>query len=273
MKRKSLVSQAFSNLGKMRGCGKLTREKNLGNIARFLNLVEDKYGLERLTSLKTKHIEGVFNELRESGLSASTLSAYATAARIIARMIGKENIVPRTNSELGASRAGERLKPTETDLQQQLLIQNRLYEKAQWLGLAHELRLLFGLRTKESLLSNQTVERNGKQYLLVRGTKGGRLREVEVRTDDQRKIIERIRRYIEENGGNSIIPPEFDLRRAYNCQKNALYSVGARRKLKTNAHALRHAYAQNRDQETNNRSLVAEELGHSRRDVVSHYAK
>ena len=94
------------------------------------------------------------------------LASYATAARSIAHAIGKDNIVPRTNNELNISRAGDRLKPVQTDKDAIKRTISQLYAKETWLGLAAEMRLEFGLRAKESLLSNEV--KNGRLY--VRGT-------------------------------------------------------------------------------------------------------
>ncbi|GKT29461.1 hypothetical protein ADUPG1_001195, partial [Aduncisulcus paluster] len=89
-----------------------------------------------------------------------------------------------------------------------------LYEEGRWLGLAHDMRENFGLRAKESLLSNE-IKGN---RLIVKGAKGGRPRSVEILTEKQWETID----------GQQIVK-------------------GLSRK------------------------DVAEELGHGREEVVSHY--
>ncbi|NCC60287.1 MAG: hypothetical protein EOM12_04965 [Verrucomicrobiae bacterium] len=269
---KSLTSQL--KIGKFHSKSNLTSQKNLGNIFRILNKVQEKFGIEKIENLKTNHFEKVFQDLKDKGLSNSTLSGYATAARMIAESIGKQNIFPRDNKDMGISRAGERLQPQECNIEKQQDIRGNLYDRAQFLGLAHDMRKEFGLRAKESLLSNKiSVHADGKQYLVVDGSKGGRPREVEIKNDGQREIISKVQQYIKENGLKSIIPKELNLKQAYDLQKNSLKEFGATRHDGSNAHALRHEWAQKEIANGENRTKVAEELGHGRTDVISHYVR
>jgi len=66
------------------------------------------------------------------------------------------------------------------------------------------------------------------------------------------------------------MPANLTRAQAYNTQKNTLHQLGATRATAANMHALRHAYAQDRAQVIDRKTL-AEELGHGREDVVSHY--
>ncbi|NCD17935.1 MAG: hypothetical protein EOL91_11640 [Actinobacteria bacterium] len=269
---KSLTSQI--KMGKNYSKSNLTNQKNLGNMARLLDKIQEKFHLEKIENLKTNHFKEVFQDLKDKGLSNSTLSGYATAARVIAESIGKQNIFPRDNKDMGISRAGERLQPQECNLEKQQEIRENLYDKAQFLGLAHDMRKEFGLRVKESLLSNKlSVHADGKKYLVVEGSKGGRPREVEIKTDKQREIISKVQEYIKENGLKSIIPKELNLKQAYDFQKNTLKEFGATRQDGSNAHALRHEWAQKEIGNGENRTKVAEELGHGRPEVISHYVR
>jgi hypothetical protein len=271
MKKLKLSQQAKNCIGKDWSKGSLTRLKNLANLKRFTERVEKKYGLQDINNLKTKHVTGVFKDLIKEQKSASTLSGYATIARKLASAIGKKNIVPRTNKELGFSRAGTRLQPQTADREKLNDIRYGLYEKAKWLGLAHDLRSQFGLRAKESLLSSKTFEKNGIHLLKVEGTKGGRSRSIEIRTEAQQQLISDLKEYIDNSGGKSILPPEKSLKNCYDLQKNTLASLGAKRSQGTNAHALRHDYVQNRSDITE--IQLAEEIGHGRTEVLSHYKK
>jgi hypothetical protein len=194
---------------------------------------------------------------------------------MIAAEIGKDNIVARDNAAYGISRAGTRLQPIEANRAAMADIQAQLYTRAEWLGLAAEMRAQFGLRAGESIRwQGVVVERpDGTQAIKLDradGTKGGRYREVPIRTPEQRQLIERVRGYIRAHGQRSLIPRNMTYRQAYTVQRNALYQAGARRAAGTNAHAARHAYAQDRAAVAD-RATVAEELGHGREEVVSHY--
>jgi site-specific recombinase XerD len=259
--------QAEKLLGKNRRASKLTQYKNAGQVRRLCDVIQQKYGLEKLRNLKTKHILGAFDELEKQELSPSSRASYATAARTIASAIGKENIVPRSNKELGISRAGDRLKPINANMSKSHSIRDQLYQKEEWLGLAAEMRELFGLRAKESLLSHKVEKGN----LVVNGSKGGRPRTIKIRSEAQQDIIKRVQHHIEANGKTSLIPSNLDLKQGLKKQANILHRLGATKENSAHAHALRHHYAQQQIQEGLSKKDVSEALGHSREEIVAHY--
>nr|WP_321513166.1 tyrosine-type recombinase/integrase [uncultured Pseudodesulfovibrio sp.] len=262
-----LKYQAAKLLGKNRRAGVLTQQKNAGQIKRLCDLIQKKYGLQNLRNLKTKHIEGVFNDMSKEGLSPSTRAAYGTAARRIAEAIGKQNIVARSNKELGVSRAGDRIKPVTADMEEIRNITEQLYEKEEWLGLASKMRIEFGLRAKESLLSHEI--NNGA--LVVKGSKGGRPRKVPIRNEAQRELIKRVHTHIEREEKNTLVPTDLSLKQGLKKQANALHRIGATKENNAHAHAARHKYAQSLAELGTSRTDISEELGHGREEVVSHY--
>jgi len=266
-----LHMQILKNYRKMRGRSTLTVQKNRGNIVRFCKLVYKLYGLEHIHHLSQKHVVGVFQHLRQKGLSKSTLASYATAARLIAEHIGKPEIVP-SNKELGAHRSiEERYKPVIPNERKIQAIREALYQKATWLGLAHDMRTAFGLRTKESLLSAETVNENGQRYLIVRGAKGGKPRKIPITTKEQEETIARVHQFLKENPEwISLIPPEMTLKEAWHYQKNVLYAIGATKANNANAHSLRHRFASNMLIVLEPKEL-AKTLGHGRTCVLKHY--
>lgn len=264
-----LQHQIENLLGKNRRQSTATQYKNRGQIKRLCKLIQRKYGLENIKNLKTKHVTGAIQDLKNAGKSPTTLASYATAARTIAYTIGKQNIVPRTNRELGISRRGDRLKPVITNVKHLRVITNALYARDEWLGLASEMREKFGLRVRESLLSHEIKE----NALVVKGAKGGRPRTVPIRTEDQRELLQRIQNYINLHDQRSLIPNRFDLKKGLKYQANALEVLGANKKNATHAHAARHYYAQQLAEMGLSKRQISEELGHGREEVVSHYIK
>ncbi len=230
-------------------------------------MIEKKYGLENVRNLKTKHIHGIFSDLRKTDKAPTTLASYATAAREIACAIGKENIVPRHNKELGASRAGNRLKPVMANTTHIKDITEQLYQKAEWLGLAAEMRAEFGLRAQESLLSHE-IENN---RLVVKGAKGGRPRFIGITTSEQLSLIKRVKDHLGENNKSSLIPSELTLKQGLKKQSNTLHRLGATKRNRAHAHASRHNYAQQLSNHGVSRNDISQILGHGREEVVSHY--
>jgi site-specific recombinase XerD len=236
-------------------------------------MIEKKFGLEKIENLKTKHIVAILEDMKNNK-SASTLESYASAGRELARAIGKANLLPRDNASLGISRPNsDRCRPVApAEPERMAEIRALLAARGEWLALAHDLRSQFGLRAKESLLSVEVMRHpDGREALAVRGAKGGRPREIPIRTDAQRSVVEAVQRYVAEHGQRSLIPPGMALEQAYRLQRDALSQAGARRADGTHAHAQRHAYAQRRIAEGASAAEVMQELGHGREDVIAAY--
>ena len=128
------------------------------------------------------------------------------------------------------------------------------------------MRQAFGLRSQESLLSvDVTTKPDGSQTLRVTGCKGGRDRDVPIRTDQQRETINRVQQHVRDNGQKTLIPNNLLLEQGYDAQANALSDVGAVKKDSTNAHAARHNYAQERIKEGADRLTVAADTAQATR--------
>ncbi len=237
-----LTNEARKLIGKNWGKSSLTRQKLLQNVRSIANNMASQ-GLQHIDNMKFKHVERFFDSLKEKELSASTMQNYATAMRVIASAIGKPAIVPETNKALGISRT-DRYQPISANVDKIATIRDQLALRDERLVAAFDMRDAFGLRSKESLLSKQVIERDGKQYLNVEGTKGGRPRLIEIENEQQRQAIEQVQRIINTQGTTSIIPKDIDLKKFYNYQKNTLSALGARRADCSNMHAQRHSFAQ-----------------------------
>ncbi len=263
--------QVLPRLSKIRSKGNLTIQKIKGDVVRLCKLIHQLYGLEQLAHLSRKHVLGAFEVLRARNLSKSTLASYATAARYIANFIGKPDIVP-SNQELGiVRRIEDRYRPIKPDQEKLRLIREQLYEHAEWLGLAHDMREAFGLRSKESLLSVNSISLNNIELLVVRGAKGGRPRTIPIVTQRQRIAYNAVRQFLQRNPGwTSLIRSAMDLKQALHFQKNVLYALGATKENRANAHALRHGFAQEMINHLTPQELV-DILGHGRMAVLKHY--
>src|ERR1039458_6287884 len=113
-----------------------------------------------------------------------------TAVRVIATAIGKQNIVQRTNADYGIERV--RINPQMVNHDRMVEVREAISSRADqgdkvalMVRAADSLRLSYGLRAKESLLSCKVEEINGKLFLTVAGAKGGRPRELEARNEAQ----------------------------------------------------------------------------------------
>ncbi|MDA8412677.1 MAG: integrase domain-containing protein [Desulfobacteraceae bacterium] len=276
---KKIELQATHCIGKERHAGDKTHTEHLGSLARVGEWLESKYGLDNIKHLKSHMVQTFFRE--HAHLSPSTLEKYATAFRLIAKDIDKENIVPRSNKELGGRTAAERYAPKAGNAEKLDSVREKLVEMAsmdqdkRYLVAAHDMRQAFGLRSAESLASCRVVERDGRQFLAPDMTKGGRGREIEIKTQQQRDAVAAVRALASEYGkpSGSMLPPSKSWEQCLNQQRNTMSKLGATKANNANMHVNRHVWAQDQLKSGESRKDTAEALGHGRQEVVYHYAK
>jgi site-specific recombinase XerD len=267
---RDLEYQARQLIGKNYGVAKATTEKLLSNVKSITNFLVNQYGLQKIGDVKTKMVNAYFENMKSAGYAASTMQSHAAAWRTIAEAVGKRNIVPRTNAQLGVERA-DRYAPKFANAERIENIRSALYTKSENLGVAHDLREAFGLRAMESIRSCKVELVDGKEFLCVEGAKGGRPRSIQIETEQQRIAIARVQAIAERQGTPGLIPADKTLKEFYNLQKNTLHNLGATKAQNANMHALRHDYAQRLAKSGINDKVIAERLGHNREEVVKHY--
>jgi len=266
-----LQVEAHRLIGKNWSNASLTREKLLGNIDRICEFVAEK-GMQHIKHIDGSFVTEFFERQQEKGLVPSTIAGYGTAMRAIASGIGKQNIVPRENANLGGSRKGTRLNPSTPDVPKMLEVREKLYQKAEWLGIASDIRTVFGVRPKESLMSKTTfTDKVGRTLYEIEGAKTGRPRNLTVDSVEKAAVVAQIREYMVKTGHKSIMPSSLTLKQACKFQSNTLNRIGATKANNANAYQWRHAYAQALDIAGVNRALIASDLGHGRIEVLSHY--
>ena len=157
------------------------------------------------------------------------------------------------------------------------------------MAMALRLEAAFGLRREEAIkFTPARDDRGGRIRLKGSTTKGGRPREVPVRHDAQRALLDEARRLV---GSGAQIPPERTYKQQLKVYESQTRDAGLYR-----MHGLRHSYALERYEEitgwkapaaggpprrsltgarrridTAARQMIAEELGHSRLGVAGVY--
>jgi len=274
---KNMEYQATHCIGKERHVGDKTHTEHLGSLARIGRWLETRYGLNDIRNTKSHMLQTFFKE--HAHLASSTLEKYATAFRLIASSIGKENIVPRSNSALGGRTAAERYVPKSGDAERLDAIRSKLVEMAvkdpdkRYLVAAHDMRQAYGLRPAESLASCRIIQRDGKQFLAPDMTKGGREREVEIKTAAQRDAVAAVRTLASEYGkpSGSMLPPKMSWQQCYNQQKNIMSKLGATKANGAHMHVNRHNWAKEQLKNGDSKEQVANAMGHGREEVIKHY--
>jgi integrase len=240
----------------------------------------------RPQSLKPKHVEALVTHWQTQKLSPGTIKNRLSQLRWWAGVIGKPAIIARSNDHYHIERrvyvTGEN-KAREIDAQKLAKVTD------EFTRLSLQLQQAFGLRREEAIkFSPLYADRGDKLVLKGSWTKGGKPREIPVRDDAQRQLLDDVRRVV---GRGALIP----------CNKNYVQQLRTYERNTVKAgldknHGLRHAYAQRRyeeitgwtcpavggpdrktltlaqrEQDCNARQTVSGELGHARQSIVAVY--
>ncbi|MGH8296657.1 MAG: phage integrase N-terminal domain-containing protein [Steroidobacteraceae bacterium] len=272
-----------------------TRDKRADVLyAGFKRLHELNFRLETVMSLRGKHIEALVKDWHERGLSASTLQNNLSIFRTFAEWIGKAGMVrgiehylgPGTAARSSIARQDRSWSGQGIDVAAKI---EQVRNRDERVALQLELQLAFGLRAREAMQLRPHLADKGTYLGITHGTKGGRDRVEPIRTPEQRALLERAKTFCA-TPSSSTSDPQRKLHQWKNHYYHVVRSRGVTRKEGIPSHGLRHAYAHvryreltgsdspvqggvpvDRDVDRAARSVVAEELGHSREGVTTHY--
>lgn len=237
-------------------------------------------------SLRPKHVEALVKHWLEARVAVGTIKNRMAAIRWWATKVNRWNVVARSNDHYGIPRrqyANSANRATALDKDRLARITD------QCVRMSLELQREFGLRREEAIKIRPVLADKGDMlWLKPSWTKGGRAREIPIRTAAQRELLDRARTLA---GKGSLIPAE----KNYRAQKNRYEGQCIRAGL-CKMHGLRHAYAQRRFEEiagfpaplaggpkraalTNDqraldkkaRAVISTELGHDREQVTVTY--
>jgi site-specific recombinase XerD len=262
--------------------------------AGFKRLHELTFRMEAVTSLRGKHIAALAKDWEARGLSGSTLQNNLSIFRTFAEWIGKAGMVRGIEHYLGSGMAARSSIAREdkswstrgVDVAAKI---ERIRQKDARVALQLELQLAFGLRAREAMQLRPQIADRGTYLSITHGTKGGRDRVEPIRTPEQRALLDRAKTFCPTKS-SSTSDPQRKLAQWKNHYYQVVRSCGITRKDGITSHGLRHQYANERFQELTGadspvrggatvdreadhaaREIVAEELGHSRADVTTHY--
>ncbi len=246
------------------------RKVMLKQIAQQLNQLG--YKKMRSSSLKPKHVVALValwktevSPQTKKPISIGTIKNRMCAMRWWAEKIGKQNVIPRTNEELGIANRVLVSKENKAF--------NLDYKKVETLPrhirLSLRLQEQFGFRREEAakIIPGDAI-RKDQIVLKPSWTKGGRKRSVPIVTDEQRKLVRDLERYVATNGKASLIPPSINYERYLSHREHHITSIGIRA-----THGLRHHYAQQRYLALTNGLLPRKLGGPLRREMTDEEKK
>ncbi len=213
------------------------RERVLTLVANQLN--ELGYTQMHARSLKPKHVEALVRHWLESGIGAGTIKNRMAALRWWAARVGKSSVIARSNDHYGLPRR----RSSSGANRAKELDQHKLAKITDpHVRMSLELQREYGLRREEAIkIRPHLADKGDVLWLKPSWTKGGRQREIPIRTPGQRTVLERAKALA---GKGSLIPSH----KTY-VQQLRLYEGQCLRAGLSRMHGLRHAYAQRRFEE------------------------
>ena len=258
---------------------------------RVLDLVASQLhelGYRHMTaaSLKPKHVEGLVERWKAEDLAVGTIKNRMAELRWWAEKIGKQNVIARDNDHYGI---GNRTYVTNVSKARELSGSDLSRITDPYTRMSLRLQAAFGLRRGESIkIRPEWADRGDKLALKDTWTKGGRPREIPIRNDEQRQVLDEAKALA---GRGSLIPAERSyvdqLRRfEHQCAAAGVHRI----------HGHRHQYAQTRYRELTGwaapaaggprskdltpsqreadreaRLTISQELGHEREQITAVY--
>ena len=260
------------------------RERSLCLIADQLR--ELGYRHMAAASLKSKHVERLVERWQSEGLAVGTIKNRMAELRWWAEKIGKQNVVARDNSHYGIE---NRKYVTNVSKARELTAGDLSRITDPYSQMSLRLQAAFGLRRGESIkIKPEWADRGNQLALKDTWTKGGRAREIPIRNEDQRRLLEEAKAL---TGRGSLIPAthtyaEHLQRFEHQCAVAGIHRI----------HGHRHQYAQTRYRELTGwsapaaggprarelsaaqrpidreaRLTISEELGHEREQISAVY--
>ncbi|GMU47769.1 MAG: hypothetical protein AMXMBFR26_25510 [Porticoccaceae bacterium] len=203
-------------------CSVATRHDR-GNIIKlaFAQLWQMGYQLDTPRGLGGRHIQALMKRWDEEGIAIITLHNRLSSLRTFASWIGKQGMV----LDIGEYLPNRDLRRTTVAKHNRAWLPNGIdpqviiagaRELNERLALMLSLQDAFGLRAKEAIEMRPAycLVESGKAIEIYEGTKGGRLRRIDIDTDYKRQMFEWARQVAATNRTGRIRWPELTWRQA-----------------------------------------------------------
>lgn len=190
-------------------------------------------------SLKPKHVEGLVERWQAEGLAVGTIKNRMAELRWWAEKIGKQNVIERANGLYGI---GNRQYVTNVSKAREMSGSELRRITDPFTAMSLRLQAAFGLRRGESIkIRPEWADRGNHLALKDTWTKGGRAREIPIRNEEQRHVLDDAKLLA---GRGSLIPADRSYVEQLHRFEHQCAAAGVHR-----IHGHRHQYAQVRYRE------------------------
>ena len=272
-----LIRQLISILAAHREKSCAAQRKRGWALKDAVRRITAEFGLQKLDNLGLKHVRFVIESWKAEDRGRRAIEEKLTYLRWLVAKIGKQNLIPRRNRDLGIepgprfTRAGHVVSEAKV-----LSVLARLKDPRlrAMIGLAREL----GLRFEEAALFRPHRDWESDKVWVKRGTKGGRPRYLWIHSREQVAALEAARALT--SGDGALIPKEAP---TFDKWRQSVYRVfraaGLSKAQDATFHDLRRNMAARRMEGLIRRGvdrfaaakLVSKELGHNRVEILQWY--
>ena len=222
------------------------RERILAMIANQLH--EMGFRSMQATSLKPKHVQALVDRWKAEALSPATIKNRMSELRWWAEKIAKQNVIAKDNAHYGIAK---REYVTNISQSRELTTGDLAKVTDRYTQLSLKLQAAFGLRREESIKIRPQWADSGDQLVLKASwTKGGREREIPIRTVEQRQLLDEAKQFA---GSGSLIPKAMTYVQQLQRFKAQCMAASIQ-----HVHGHRHQYAQERYRELTGRACPAQ---------------
>lgn len=276
--------------------GKATQKKRRTVLFQgFTELRELGFRLDTVRSFRSTHMLALAEHWEKNGIAPATLQNRISIFRIFCGWIGKAGMIegsvkyvksPASVRRTTINRQDKSWSAQGVDIPAMIEKVRQIDERS---ATILELQWQFALRTNEAGMTQPHHDDKQLWLEVDRGAKNGRLRNVPIESDDQRDVLERAKAQVGIN--ESLFDPGRDLEKARAHFYRVMRKAGITRKNGITPHGLRHEKAnevfeklagsaspvrggtapKDTEQLLFAKIELAELLGHSRPDVVTHY--
>ena len=180
------------------------RRQELSRLAKQLRAAGYR-DLKRPEQLGGRHVNALVARWQADGLSAGTMKNYASALRWWAEKTGRQSVIPKTNATLGI----EQRKVPGNEVNKAQVLTPEILDRVSdpYVKLSLRAEVAFGLRGEEAMLL-QPAKADRGDVLRLEGSwcKGGRERDVPIRTPEQRALLDEMKEAARDTPKGSLIP-------------------------------------------------------------------
>jgi len=273
-----LEQQVVSVLSQNREDSFATQRKRgyvLAGVARSLH---ERFGLQKWANVGAKHVAFIVETWKSDDAGRRSIEEKLSHLRWLVRKIGKANLLPKSNKELGIE-AGPRHTRAGKTISSDTLARMLADVKDDRIRAMILLARYTGLRFREAALFRPWRDWDGSRIWVKRGTKGGRPRYLWPHNSRQVEALDRAR--LLARGEEGLVPPAcrtFDEWRQHVYRE--LRAAGIGRATDRTFHDLRRTYIVERMRflvtekgmdPPRAAALVSREVGHHRLEILRWY--